>query len=246
MKKYITGITIFLLALFIAACCKKNDDILFNKYDVAKTQALAQVYVATVNAARNVLFVDGQAISWSTTGLGGIFPSTLANGFTLDPGIRNFLVKDTLPTSTQVPLSFQQQVDAGKKYTIFLYDTITSPKVKTVETNIVIPSDTTARLRFANFFYSKSAIPAFDIFSKRRNISVASNLKATDVTDFMPFPSYYNDTLIFSEAGTSNIAFTLNGINLTPKKSYTLVLRGRYKIATGTDGMGATTYVTYE
>ena len=74
----------------------------------------------------------------------------------------------------------------GKNYTVFMYDTITTPKQKTVETKIVIPTDSTYRLRFANFVYNPTDVPGLDIFSFLRNANVVTNLKVTDVTDFIP------------------------------------------------------------
>ena len=144
------------------------------------------------------------------------------------------MIRDTLTATTQTPLSFAQNMDVGKNYTIFMYDTINAAKQKTVETKIVVPGDTTARLRFANFIFSKNAVPAVDIFSKRRNVNVFTNVAVTGVTDFIPVPSAFTDTFYVRETGTTNQLAVLNGLTPTEKRSYTLVFRGRYETTSGT------------
>src|SRR6185295_9415023 len=98
-----------------------------------------------------------------------------STGAAIVGGLKQCLIKDTLSASTQPQISFAESIQAGKSYTIFMYDTFTVIKQKTVETIIQIPADTTARVRFANFVYHPTAIPGIDIFSTRRNGFVATN-----------------------------------------------------------------------
>ncbi len=160
---------------------------------------------------------------------GSIFPTTGA-GFMVNPGPRAFLVRDTLPTTTQVPLSFAENLQVNKRYTIFLYDTITSPKQKTVETTIVTPTDTTCRLRFANFIYNPTAVANVDVFSYKRASNIFTNMAVTDVSGFIPYPSRLADTLDIKETGTANVMLrVIFTSGLTDQRNYTLVYRGSYR-----------------
>lgn len=215
------------LALGLLPSCTKNAEGVLEDNSDFSNAALAQVFVATVNASRNYVYVDGFPVNGSTMTSGSLFPGS-GPGFKVTPGIKAFLVRDTASTATQVPLSFAENMQFGKTYTVFLYDTITTPKQKTVQTDIVIPSDTTARLRFANFIYNPNAIPAVDVFSFRLNANIFTNVNVTDVTGFITYPSLVStDTLYVRPTGTSNnnLKVIITG-GLTPKRSYTVVYRG--------------------
>ena len=231
-------------AMFSA--CDKKETFTFNTNNNFGITSQVQVYQATVNASRNYVYVDAFPITGVLLASGSVYPSgSGAIAAAIQPGVRAFLVQDTLRTSTQVPLSFATNLNPGSNYTIFLYDTINSPKQKTVLTNIEIPTDTTARIRFANFIYSNTAVPAVDIYSKRRNINLFTNVPTTEVTGFIPIPSAFNDTLIVRDAGTANQLAVLNGLNPTARRSYTLVFRGRYLSTTGTVARTLSSFINY-
>ncbi|MBL7747595.1 MAG: hypothetical protein JNM19_09235 [Chitinophagaceae bacterium] len=237
----ITAIPVLSLGLLMQSCEKKTDIVATEKTDFSNS-SIAQVYIATVNASRNAVYVDGKVVSGSLLTSGSVFPGSTP-GFNVSPGLKAFLVRDTLSTTTQLPLSFAENMQFAKSYTVFMYDTITAPKQKTVETNIIIPSDTTARLRFANFVYNPTALPsAFDIFSKKRNAVIFSNVNLTDVTPYIPYASGVNDTFYIRPAGTSTNLQNFNPspapgalfdmfatLNPVQKRSYTLVFRGGYR-----------------
>ena len=124
------------------------------------SSGIVQVFDATVRSTRNYIYVDGVPVSGIALAYGAIFPAT-AYGFAVNSGTRTFLIKDTLPATTQVPLTFTENIDLGKSYTIFTYDTITSVKKATVLNNIVVPTDTSSMLRFANFIYNKTAFTIY-------------------------------------------------------------------------------------
>ena len=234
-NKISVAICLVVTFLLIQSCTKQDPKLVAQQQSDFTKTSLVQVYIATVNASRNYVYLDGAPLNGSSLSSGSLFPSGVATiGASIQPGIKAFLVRDTLSTTTQVPLSFAENMQLGKRYTIFMYDTINSPLQKTVETTIQIPTDTTARLRFANFVFSKTAVPAVDIFSKRRNMNVFTNVQVTDVTGFIPVPSAFNDTFFVRETGTLNQLAVLNGLNPTQKRSYTLVFRGRYQTTTGT------------
>jgi hypothetical protein len=231
--KYTGIISAVVLSAVMGVSCTKT----FNEKVVSQSNfnnsSLVQVYMAVVSATRNYVYVDGVPVTGAALVLGSVFPGT-GYGFNVPGGLNPFLVRDTLGSSTQTPLSFSENLEAGKKYTIFVYDTINSVKQKTVLTEIEIPADTTARLRFANFIFSKTAVPAVDIFSKRQNINLFTNVPITDVTPFIPIPSAFVDTFYVRETGTSNQLAVYNGFNPVEKRSYTLVFRGRYLTTSGT------------
>jgi hypothetical protein len=214
-------------------------------------KAYVQVYNATLSSTRNYVYVDGNAVTGAAVAYAATFPST-PSLFTVTSGTRVFLIKDTLLTSTQPPMSFAEGVEAGRYYTIFMYDTVNAAKHKTVTNNIVIPSDTTSRVRFANFAYSPFAIPAIDIFSVKRNANIFSNVSTTEVTEYIPFASssktVENDTLYVRIAGSGvnlmNRTVTTSGtppvtvttfspvqiiVAPTRLRSYTLIFRGGWR-----------------
>lgn len=238
MKNKITILTLTCAAalLVVVASCKKE----FGKEHATEdtdytNKAYVQVYNGILNAARNAYTVDGAQVTGTPIAYAGAFPATPSN-FAITAGFREFLVRDTLSTSTQVPLSFSQVLQPGNYYTVFLYDSLNNPKQKIVQNNIVIPTDTTARVRFANFIYTTVAVPNVDIFSLKRNANVFTNIPITGVTDYVPYASSLNDTLYVRETGTLNQLAALNGFNPTRLRSYTLVFRGRYQ-TTGTTGV---------
>lgn len=244
IKIYLTGITGLLFGGMLFVSCVKTFDEKTVQQTNFNNSTLVQVYIAAVNASRNYVYVDGQPVNGASLISGGLFPAT-GPGFSIPGGVKAFLIRDTLSTSTQIPLSFAENMQVAKKYTVFLYDTTTAPKQRTVETTIIIPADTSARLRFANFVYTPTGITAFDVFSVKKNANIFTNVQITDVTSFIPYPSGVTDTFYLRPTGTAtnlqnfrpspagfvNVQAVLNP---TQKRSYTLVFRGGYR-ATATN-----------
>lgn len=228
-----------------ATSCVKNIKDNTVRNDDFTNRSQVQFINAAVSATRNSIYVDGVPLNYATVAFGGQFPASPNVAFAVAPGIRSFQVRDTLITTTQTPVQFAQNFQFDRRYTIFLYDTINAAKQKTVQTDIVIPEDTTARVRFANFIFTKTAVPAVDIFSLKRNANVFTNVQITDVTNYVPYASALNDTLLVRETGTTNLLTQLNGFNPTKKRSYTLVFRGRYQTTTGTIGRTLSSYINY-
>lgn len=209
------------------SCTKTTPSVASTDQDF-NNAALVQVYDATVNSSRNYVYVDGNAVTGSAMAFGNVFPSG-AYAFKVNAGLRSFVIKDTLSTSTQARIAFAENFDSKKNYIIFMYDTTTTAKQLTVQNDIVFPADTAARVKFANFIYNSSDVPAVDIFSKRVNANIFTNIPKTVVTGYIPFPASVNDTLLVRETGTTNLLATLNGFNATPRRSYTLVYRGSHR-----------------
>ncbi|MEO7984575.1 MAG: hypothetical protein ABI688_10880 [Bacteroidota bacterium] len=233
LKIIITSLGVVAASSMYISCVKGAPDKVAVTDSDFSNKALVQVFVATVNATRNYIYVDNAPVNGAPIVSGSIFPA-VGTGFNLTGGVRSFLVRDTqtitTPVTTQIPLNFAQNLQAGKHYSVFLYDTITTPKQKTVVDNIVIPTDTTAKIRFANFIYNPTIVPAVDVFSFYRNINIFTNVAVTDVTDFVAYPSRLTlDTLYIRETGTMNLLLKIPITLLTPKRSYTLVYRGSYR-----------------
>jgi len=133
-------------------------------------------------------------------------------------------------------------MEAGKSYTIFTYDTITSTKQVTILNNIEIPTDSSARLRFANFIYNTTPVANVDVYSFRKpGTKVFSNIATNQVTDFIPYSSLQTDTLYVYAAGTTSPLIAKQLVpSLVPSRSYTSVYNGSYR---GTKAV--TTFATY-
>ncbi len=227
-KSTIQQLGALLLIGTVLISCEKSFDEKTNQNRDVNANSVVQVYVGTVGASRNYVYVDGRPQNGVALSSGSVFPA-VAYGFYVPAGQRAFLVRDTLSTTTQVPLSFANVLGGGKSYTIFTYDTITAVKQKTVETQIVVPTDTTCRIRFGHFAYSPTLMPNVDLYSFRRAANVFTNINPTDVSGYIPYASRLTDTLQVRETGTTNVLAQLNGFFGTEKRSYTLVYRGSHR-----------------
>ena len=232
--------------------------------------ASVQVFSATIKAARNYVYVDNTAISGAALAYSGVFPAT-AYSFMVNAGSRSFVIKDTMTVTapTQTPITFTQNFDAGKSYTIFTYDTITSAKQVTIANTIVVPSDTSSMMRFANFVYNPTAVPNVDVYSYKRipgtpvfvstpvlnnanvgapvftgSTPVFSNVATAAVTPFIPYASGVTDTLYVFAAGTTSPLIAKGFVtSLVPTRSYTAAFSGSYRGALATRAV--TVFATY-
>jgi hypothetical protein len=240
LNKIILMFWVMAISILYMSCSRETPHIAPAENGLSNA-ATAQVFNATVKAARNYVYVDGVPVSGIVFAYGGVFPGT-AFGFKVNPGSRSFTIKDTLPATTQAPLTFTQNMDAGKSYTIFTYDTITSPKQATVLNNIVVPTDTSSRLRFANFIYNTTAVANVDVYSFRKpGPPVFANVATNQVTEFIPYSSGLTDTLYVYAAGTTSPLIAKQLVpSLVPTRSYTSAYNGSYR---GTKAI--TTFGTY-
>jgi hypothetical protein len=230
VKKIIAALGILAACSFYISCSREIPGVAGFNAD-SSNAATIQVFSATVRAARNYIYVDGIPASGVALAYGGIFPAT-AYSIKVTPGLRLITIKDTLSTSTQTPINFSQQVALNKSYTIFTYDTVTAAKQLTVTNNIVIPTDTVAMLRFGNFIYNTTTVPAIDVYSFRKGAAapVFSNVATTQVTDFIRYQSGISDTLYVYATGTTAPLLVKQLIpNLTPGRSYTSVYNGSFR-----------------
>jgi hypothetical protein len=236
MKKYFLEIVCICLIISFAAC--KNEYKLTAKTtgDIS-ANANIRIFNASLNSAKNFLYVnkaplitnDYIPLTGNPFAYGGVFPSNNSY-FNIAASAYYLLIKDSAAVTNQVPLNFYENLESGKYYTIFTYDTLTKVKYKIVVDNIdkAVP-DTSARIRIANMIYSSGTIPAsnFDLYSKKLNANIVSNISPLAVTDFIAFPSRVADSLYLRLPGsTTNINATPFVIIPDIKRSYTIVLRG--------------------
>ena len=221
-------------ALLLAGCEKVEERLLQEDLDVSDKGYVA-VYNGSLNSVRNNLFVDGTATTGlaGTFGYGSLFPGTVF-GVAVDPGQRTFIVRDTLASTTQTPITVSANVAAGSKYTIFTYDTLTRTKARIVETSIVITDS--SRVRLVNLIFSTTPVPNIDVFSVRRNANIFTNVAPEQITGYIPYSSFRTDTLYVRATGTTVNLTPILTFSATPRRSYTLVFRGRYQ-TTGTTGV---------
>ncbi|MGQ0738472.1 MAG: hypothetical protein ACT4OJ_05375 [Bacteroidota bacterium] len=233
------AVSTLLFSFLLQGCTKEASTALTTQSDFSNS-SLIRVFIATVNASRNYIYVDNKPINGSGLASGGMFPAAGVYASNIPPGVNGFLVRDTLSTTTQVPLSFAENLQVARNYTIFMYDTITTPKQKTVETRFDVPNDNTARIRFAHFPYLPDAVPAVDIYSKKKNANIFSNIQLTDVTNFASLQADLIDTFYVRLAGSGANLMNYNNCTgqpvditavLTPRaqRSYTLVFRGGFR-----------------
>ncbi|MEI7736112.1 MAG: hypothetical protein WCI49_11640 [Ferruginibacter sp.] len=251
-KIIISGLAVVSLASVYTSCKRELPGVAQITTDLSNA-ASVQVFSATVKAQRNYVYVDGAPVSGTALAYGGVFPGT-AYSFWVTPGSRSVTVKDTAVVTTQIPLTFSQAFDAGKSYTVFTYDTITSVKQLTVLNTIVVPKDTSSRLRFANFLYNSTPVTSVDVYSYRSipgtpiyksttaynnaavfapvftsSTPVFTGIATNQVTAFIPYPSGLTDTLYVFAAGTTAPLLSKGAVqSLTPTRSYTSVYNGSY------------------
>lgn len=246
MERIIRNIPILgsLATILLMSACEKETKLYLSEQTDLNGKAFIKVYSATLNATRNYVYVDNIPVTGAGIAYGGLFPS-VSYYSAINPGSRNIEIRDTLLTTTQTPVKFSNTFDAGANYTIFTYDTITATKQLVVKDNIEVPKDSTARIRFANLIFARTAIPAVDIFSIKRQANIFSNVATNAVTGFIPFATDIPDTLFVRAVGTTVNLTQLNGILPREKRSYTVVFRGNYQVTSGTSARTLTSFTTY-
>jgi hypothetical protein len=246
MERIIRNITVLgsLATILLLTACEKETKLYLSENTDLSGKAFIKVYSATLNATRNYVYVDNVPVTGAGIAYGGLFPS-ISYYSAINPGTRNIEIRDTLLTTTQTPVKFSNTFDAGSNYTIFTYDTITATKQLVVKDNIEVPKDSTARIRFANLIFARTAVPAVDIFSIKRQANIFSNVATNAVTGFIPFATDISDTLFVRATGTTVNLTQLNGILPREKRSYTVVFRGNYQVTSGTSARTLTSFTTY-
>jgi len=241
----IKSITIALASMIVLAACEKEyKSILTEETNLGNT-AFVKFHNAIINSNRTYIYSDMVPLNGATIAYGGLFPSLSPSYTALAAGTRAIAIRDTLAPSTQYPISFNAPMTAGTFYTIFAYDSLNAPKYKVIQDNIQVFNDTAARVRFANFPYSTTAMPNVDIFSQKQQANIFTNISTAAVTDFISFRANISDTLYVRPTGTTNNLTQLNGLVATAKRNYTVIFRGSYRSTTGTAARTLTSFLSY-
>jgi hypothetical protein len=147
LKTAILKLSYCLFFGIILISCDRNPEWILEENKNLSGQATVKVHNSIVNSARNNIYVDNVNVTGSTgvmfySPVSGSpsFPNTVY-GFAVNAGQRSITIRDTLATSTQTPVTFTYNFEAGKNYTVFTYDTLNATKYKLVETPIVIPAE---------------------------------------------------------------------------------------------------------
>lgn len=261
-RKTINNLSFLIVLGIVMVSCDRTPEWILEENKNLSGQATVKVHNNIVNSSRNNIYVDNVNVTGSTgvmfynpTSGSPSFPNTVY-GFAVNAGSRTITIRDTSSASTQIPVTFTYNFEAGKNYTVFTYDSITRAKYKLVETPIVIPADdTTAMLRFANMITYPTAPPNVDIYSVKKKGNIFTNIPLGAITNYVPVRSSVIDTFYVRIAGsTTNL--TLNGTtatvtiqqitaNLTAKRSYTLIFRGTFGSPTAPTGRDLRIFTDY-
>ncbi len=241
----IKSITIALASMIMLAACEKEYKSLLTEETNLGNTAFVKFHNAIINSNRTYIYSDMVPLNGATIAYGGLFPSLSPSYTALAAGTRAIAIRDTLAPSTQYPISFNAPMTAGTFYTIFAYDSLNAPKYKVIQDNIQVFNDTAARVRFANFPYSTTAMPNVDIFSQKQQANIFTNISTAAVSDFISFRAGISDTLFVRPTGTTNNLTQLNGLVATAKRNYTVIFRGSYRSTTGAAARTLTSFLSY-
>lgn len=241
----IKSITIALASIIVLAACEKEYKSLLTEETNLGNTAFVKFHNAIINSNRTYIYSDLVPLNGATIAYGGLFPALSPSYAALAAGTRNIAIRDTLVPSTQYPISFSAPMIGGNYYTIFAYDSVNAPKFRLILDNIQVFNDTAARIRFANFPFSTTAIPNVDIFSQKQQANIFTNISTASVTDFISYRAGISDTLYVRPTGTTTNLTQLNGLVPTAKRNYTVIFRGSYRLTTGTAARTLTSFLSY-
>jgi hypothetical protein len=241
----IKSITIALVCMIMLAACEKEYKSILTEETKLDNTAFVKFHNAIINSSRTYIYSDQVPLNGAIVAYGGVFPALSPSYTALAAGTRNISIRDTTVLSTHYPISFSAPMVSGNYYTIFAYDTLTAPKYSLIQDNIQVFNDTAARIRFANFPFSTTAIPNVDIFSQKQQANLFTNISTAAVTDFITFRANLSDTLYVRPTGTTDNLTQLNGLVATAKRNYTLIFRGSYRTTTGATARTLASFLSY-
>lgn len=248
IRKYKFGLLSCIVGSIGILSCQKDWKTVSQVNYELKDSAFIKVMHTTLSGGTVALYANGRFLSYYLTQAGATAPNlffpTLGAYATVTPGAANILLKDTLPVS-KVSLVVTGTLEAGKYYSLFTYDTVTSIKYKLVEDKLTASPDTTtvtARIRIANFLANQPV--GLDIISKRTGTVYATNVLPTNVSEFAPAFSRFTDSIQIRLNGTATIIGTINTVNMLERRNYTVLVRGR----TGGTGVNvlAATFISHK
>jgi len=195
-------------------------------------KAVMQVYNGTLNSSRNFVYLNSSPVNATTVAFGAVFPAN-SFGFGVGYGDNNIVIRDTSSTTTQLAQNFVFKAEPGKSYSLFTYDTITSPKRVIVENLFDELTGNSTRVRFANLIYNPTAVPNVELFSVNTGNVIIGNIPVGGVSGFTAIVPNVADTWQVRISGTTTVLATLTVGTSTfvSNRHYTVVFRGSYRAA---------------
>ncbi len=186
----------------------------------------------------------GYASAWPTTNVYGNIPSGSVKfdviiarmDLTVVPNIPKFIAGDTLGSITAT-------LDKGKFYSLFIGDTVPTVRLTLKEDVFVTPSTNKYKIRLANFSMNNLPTDTFNLFSRRENAEIITDITHKNVSDWVElsvpmlsdtfeirrkgFTTTYLNALL---PGATNPAFSPASLRM-----YTIVVRGKTGVTAKTN-----------
>jgi hypothetical protein len=199
----------------------------------------------TAGAGPNMaIFMDNQRLTGNTATLNFlsyavvsgtssfVFPSS-SNYVVVPPGnhtfyfvMNRFTAGAFAPVTGDTVFKTTANLEASKKYSVFLVDTVQKPGVVVNEDIYVDPPKGRFKVRYANLVANVNEI--VDVYSTRQGKVIFSNIHYKKITNYDEYPVYeLSDTLQIRLAGTTTVRETFNGFSPTAQGVYTLMSRGK-------------------
>jgi hypothetical protein len=116
-------------------------------------------------------------------------------------------------------------LQAAKKYSVFLTDTVQNPGILVKEDVVQDPPPATWNVRYANL--TANTNERVDVYSKKLNTLIFTNVGYKEVTSFKLYDMVSSDTLQVRLTGTTTVRETVNNFSPTAQGNYTMMSRGR-------------------
>lgn len=130
------------------------------------------------------------------------------------------------PVTGDTVFKITTNLQAMKKYSIFLADTVQNPGIVVKEDIYVDPPPAKFKVRYVNLAANPNE--KVDVYSVRSAGNLFANIAYKQITNYAEFPVYsISDTLQIRLAGTTTVRETLNGFSPTAQGVYTLMSRGK-------------------
>jgi hypothetical protein len=242
-----------LICLVVVSCDKFNDDkdlVAENwNWKYVDTASTAQVKFMHVFAANSptlasassstqgpqvFLYLNNKRLNGTSLSYSGTWPSTTSYA-AVNAGTQplqvvmarlKFVVSgDPAPIAGDTLVNTTVNLNAGKKYSIFLVDTLPTMKTLVVNDDHAIASVNKYSLRFINL--TANPLDTFDVYSRRVGSVIFSGVKNKQVADFIDIiVPPIQDTFDFRRPNTTATLFSTNFQPIS-QRAYTLITRGR-------------------
>ena len=220
---------------WMAADTVNNAQVKFINAYSSITPAITAGYGPSLRIFRNDQKLTGTTATLDTIGYGAQFPATTA--YSIVPAGSNtfYFVMNRIVSGAFAPRAGDtvfrktQNLEAGKKYTFFLVDTVQNPDVMVVEDKVINPGYGKYALRFVNLVANPS--DRYDFFSVKQGRNIFSNIGYKQITEFIALPKpQANDTFYLRNTGnTHNVSSAV--VAPADERVYTFYARGKAGIA---------------